>query len=114
MQEIHDTSVFQKTYDLYKLLHEAVKKYPKCDRYSLGEKTLSRILDIIEAITKAGHAKRDWKVPLIEQAIVSLEITKLLVRLGQDTACLNQKQYVEIQERIQEIGRMLGGWKRSI
>lgn len=114
MQEIHDTSVFQKTYDLYKLLHEAVKKYPKGDRYSLGEKTLSHVLEIIEGITKAGHAKRDWKAPIIEQTIVSLEITKVLVRLGQDTRCLNLAQYVESQERIQEIGRMLGGWKRSI
>ena len=114
MQEIHETPVFQKSYDLYKVLHEAVKKYPKGDRYSLGERTQTHTLELIESIAKAGHAKKDWKVPLLEQAIVSLELLKVLVRLGQDTRCLNQKQYLEMQERMQEIGRMLGGWRRSI
>lgn len=114
MQEIHDAPVFQKSYDLYKGLHGLISKYPKGDRFSLGEKTKEQILELIEAITKAGHAKKEWKTPQIEQAIVKLELIKIFVRLGYDTHCLNEKQYVVIQERIQEIGRMLGGWKRSI
>lgn len=114
MQEIHDTPLFQKAYDLYKLLHENVKKYAKGDRYSLGEETKKKTLELIEAITKAGHAKKEWKAPLIEQAIISLELVKVFARLGHDTRSLNQQQYLELQERIQEIGRMLGGWKRSV
>ncbi len=114
MQEIHDTQVFQKSYDLYKGLHGLIKKYPKGDQHSLGEKTKNEILGLIEAITKAGHAKKEWKLPQIEQAIIKLELTKIFIRLGHDTHCLNEKQYLIIQERIQEIGRMLGGWKRSI
>ncbi|MBP9864134.1 four helix bundle protein [Patescibacteria group bacterium] len=114
MQEIHESSVFQKSYDLYKAIHVTIKKYPKGDRYSLGEKTQIQVLDLIEAITKAGHAKKEWKVPQIEQAIIKLELIKVLIRLGYDTHCLNEKQSLNIQEKIQEIGRMLGGWKRSI
>jgi hypothetical protein len=114
MYEIHETPVFQKSYDLYKALHELIKKYPKGDRYSLGEKTRIQILELIEAITKAGHAKKEWKVPQIEQAIAKLELIKVLIRLGHDMHCLNEKQSVSIQEKVQEIGRMLGGWKRSI
>ena len=114
MQEIHGTPVFQKSYDLYKGLHVMIKKYPKGDRYSLGEKTQTEILELIEAITKAGHAKKEWKVPQIEQAIIKLELLKVFIRLGYDTKCLSERQYLAIQERVQEIGRMLGGWKKSI
>ena len=114
MQEIHDTPLFQKSYDLYKNLHEQVKKYSKGDRYSLGEETKKKTLELIEAVTKAGHARKEWKAPLIEQAIISLELAKVFTRLGYDTRSLNQQQYLGLQERIQEIGRMLGGWKRSI
>jgi len=114
MQEIHDTPVFQKSYDLYKFLHEAVKKYAKGDRYSLGEETKKKTLELIETITKAGHAKKEWKTPFIEQAIIALELVKVFTRLGYDTRSLNQQQFLELLERIQEIGRMLGGWKRSV
>ncbi len=114
MAEVQEMSLFQKAYDLYRVLHEATKKYSKGDRYSIGEETKKKVLEVIEAITKAGHAKKEWKVSLIEQAVISLELVKVFTRLGYDTRSLNQQQYLEIQERIQEIGRMLGGWKRSL
>ncbi|MBI2550811.1 four helix bundle protein [Candidatus Uhrbacteria bacterium] len=114
MQYIEDTPVFQKSYDLYRTLYETIKKYPKMDRHALGEKTKNELLDLISAIGKAGREKKDWKARCIEEAINSLELVKILVRLGFDTKCLHQKQYIEAQERMQEIGRMLGGWKRSI
>lgn len=114
MQTISETPVFQKTYDLYKALHEIVKKYPKGDRYSLGEKTQQKVLDLLEAITKAGHAKKEWKAAILDQAIAASDLVKVFIRLGYDTTCLNQKQYIALEERLQEIGRMLGGWKRSV
>ena len=46
----------------------------------------------------------------IEQAIITLELVKVLFDLL-DTNCVNEKQYLNLQERVQEIGRMLGGWK---
>src|SRR3989344_5277832 len=109
MQMIDETPVFQKSYDLYRVLHEIVKKYPKGDRYSLGEKMKEKTLELIAAIAEAGHAKREWKTPLIDRAISSLELVKVFVRLAYDTQCINQKQYIATQGRIQEIGRMLGG-----
>lgn len=114
MQTATETPVFQKTYDLYKILHEMVKKYPKGDRYSLGEKTQQKVLDLLESITKAGHAKKEWKVSFLDQGITTSDLVKVLIRLGYDTHCLSQKQYILLQERLQEIGRMLGGWKRSV
>lgn len=113
MQEINETTVFQKSYDLYRVLHETVKKYPKADRYSLGETTKEKTLELIEAITKAGYAKKEWKVSHIEQAIASLEIVKIFVRLGYDTKAIDQKRYIDLQDKVQEIGRMLGGWRKS-
>lgn len=114
MQEINGTPVFQKSYDLYRVLHETVKKYPKADRYSLGETTKLKTLELIEAITKAGYSKKEWKASFIDQAITSLEIVKIFIRLAYDTKTIDQKRYIDLQEKIQEIGRMLGGWKRAV
>src|SRR3989338_6818249 len=97
MQAINETAVFQKSYDLYKTLHAAVKKYPKGDRHSLGEKTKEETLGLVEAITKAGYAKKEWKLPHVEQAAIGLELVKVLIRLGYDTRCLDEKAYVAMQ-----------------
>lgn len=113
MQTTNETPVFLKTYDLYKVLYEAVKKFNKSDKYSLGEKIKEKVIELIEAITKAGYAKAEWKVVQIEQAIITLELIKVFIRLAYDTNCLNEKQYLNLQECAQEIGRMLGGWKKS-
>ena len=114
MRPISEESVFLKSYDLYRMLHEAIKKYPKGDRHSLGERTAVNVLELIKSITKACYAKKEWKVPHIDQAIVAHELAKVHVRLANDTKCLDQRQYVAAQDRLQEIGRMLGGWKNSV
>lgn len=114
MQTIDQLSVFQKTYEFYGALHKTVKTFPKGDRYTLGERTLGTTLDILECIINAGGAKREWKLPVIDKALTKLETVKILVRLANDTNCLNETQYIRLSERLQEIGRMLGGWRRSI
>jgi len=113
MRLINEEPVFLKSYDLYIALYEAVKKFNKSDRYSLGEKTKEKVLELIESITKAGYAKAEWKAIQIEQAIIDLELIKVFIRLAYDTNCVNEKQYLSLQDHIQEIGRMLGGWKKS-
>jgi len=114
MQSTHDLPLFQKSYDTYKNLHNLIKKYPKNEHYSLGEKSERLCLDIIEEIIIAGRSKREWKIPSIEKALTKSELLKVFVRLAYETHCINEKQYLRVESSFQEIGRMLGGWKRSI
>jgi len=37
-----------------------------------------------------------------------------MIRLANEINCLDNKKYLVLQEKLQEIGRMLGGWMRSI
>ncbi len=39
---------------------------------------------------------------------------KVLFRLAKDTRAIDSKQYLEIQTVIQEIGKMVGGWIKSV
>lgn len=114
MQTLYDLTVFQKTYDLYVLLHTLIKKFPKHDQYTLGEQCKNTTLLMLESIIMAGNAKREWKIPPLDTALTKLELLKIFLRLACETACISQKQYTDTQTRLQEIGRMLGGWKKSI
>ena len=44
---------------------------------------------------------------------IKLDLLKVLLRLSKDTQAINDKEYLELQEILAEIGRMLGGWIKS-
>ncbi|MBI4268339.1 four helix bundle protein [Candidatus Uhrbacteria bacterium] len=95
-------------------MHEFTKKFPKGDKYSLGEKIKSVILEILELFMEAESAKRDWKEQALERANRKLGIAKVLIRLSHDIHILDDKKYLSLTERLLEIGRMTGGWMKAM
>lgn len=114
MQTIYDASVFQRTYDLLKEIHIARRTFAKAEKYSLGETLERSVLDILLAIVEAGEAKREWKITALDTALRRLEQTKILIRLAWDLEQIPERRMTTWQETVQTIGRMLGGWRRSI
>lgn len=51
---------------------------------------------------------------LIDRAISRTDLLKLLLQLAWDTKALDSNKYAHLAERLAEIGRMLGGWKRQL
>lgn len=109
-----DIPIFTKLYEFYKLLYQYLKLFPKKDRYSLGQKIDTLTLNLIELIIIAGTTAKEKKLPYLEKANVSVDLLKLLIRLAKDIGALENKKYITLQQELQEIGRMLGGWKKSI
>ncbi len=62
----------------------------------------------------AGSTDKDKKLPFIEKSIVSLDLLKILIRLAKDIQALDNKKYLQLQQSLLEIGRMLGGWRKSL
>lgn len=95
-------------------MYQYLKLFPKKDRYSLGQKLDKLTLYIFEMVIMAGMTSQERKFPYIEKSIVSLDILKILVRLSKDIRALDDKKYLQLSQLLQEIGRMLGGWKKSV
>ena len=110
----NEISIIQKSYNLYKLTYDYAKKFPKSDKYSLGEKIKNLLLEILELLIEAETAKRDWKQPVLEKASRKLNLLKILLRLANDIKILDDKKYLTAQDQVQEIGRMLGGWIKAM
>lgn len=113
MSFIHEAPVFQLSYDLLKEIHLARKTFEKGEKYSLGEKLEEASLDLLLAITRAGCEKREWKITTIDSALMGLERVKVLIRLGYDLNQLGERRAIALQESVQKIGRMLGGWRKA-
>ena len=44
----------------------------------------------------------------------SVDMLRVLTRLASDTKIIDKKLYLSLQEQIDEIGRMLGGWLKTL
>ena len=96
------------------MLYQYTKFFPKKDRYSLGKKIDTLALSLIELVIFAGSTSKEKKLPYIQKAIVSVDLIKILLRVAKDIDALEGKKYIVLQQNLQEIGRQLGGWKKSI
>ena len=89
------------------------KVVSKSERFTVYERSENAILDILECFFEAGYSRGPSKVVLLEKASVKLNLLRFLFRLMKETKTFDNKKYVALQEMIDEIGRMLGGWIRS-
>lgn len=102
--------IFKKTYDLYKMLNNTRASIPKQDRYTLWQRTEQITLDLTELFFEASELYDIQKLPTLEKASVKLNLLRVFIRLSFDTKSIDGKKYTAIQQQIDEIGRMLGGW----
>jgi len=50
----------------------------------------------------------------IDRAIARLDLLKLLIQLCWDIQAIDTNKYATISLPINEVGKMLGGWKKSL
>lgn len=108
-----DIPILKKSYELYKTFHEYRKIVPKQDRYTVFERSENVILETLEYLLQAGQVQGPQKLLALERASLKLNLLRFFVRLLKETRAIDPKKYVVLQQMIDEIGRMLGGWIRS-
>ena len=112
MNQYQEPQIILKFYDLYKTFYLEVKKWPKPERYNLGRKGEEIILEIFENLLTASRLKT--KHSDLFQANIKLQLLKSLIRLGKDIQVINNKKYLFLEKELFEIGKMLGGWLKSV
>ena len=108
---LHELTIYQKHYDLMLYALPIIAKYPKHLRFTLGQQTMDCLLEIGRLIVRANQ-ERDRRSTQME-IDQKLEELRLLTRLATDLNLLTVRHYGLINERVTEIGRLLGGWIKS-
>lgn len=109
-----EVPVIKELYGLYCYTHKLILKFPKHERYSLGEKLETNIIETIELIVLGNSQPKNFKDAYLLKANVKVEILKILYRLAFDTETIKDKEYLKAEEYLQEIGKMLGGWLKYL
>lgn len=67
-------------------------------------------VEIIEAVAVAGFLSKEEKLPWVKLAIRKTDTLKILLMVLWETKSLDNKKYIVLSLKIEEFGRMLGGW----
>ena len=107
-------SITQKLVGTYKLWHEFLAKFPKQTKHTLGAKIDSLFLETIEFIVKANYADKLEKLISLKRASVKLDLLKFFLQIAWEVKSLDNKKYISLSEKLNEVGKMLGGWVKAI
>lgn len=105
-------NVLTKFHDLLLYLVPQLAKFPRDQKFLLADRIETKVLDAQEHCLRAYYSKR--KVEHLHEANLCLEIVRHLVRLAHGLRYLSAQRYGVIAERVDEVGRMIGGWLRSL
>lgn len=102
-------------YVAYAFWNEVLNKFPKTQRHVLGTKCAEYLLQILELTLASAHTgEAKEKATSLRQASVKLDTLKLLIRLCKNCKCISNSSYLQMESQLQEVGRMLGGWLKSV
>lgn len=87
---------------------------PKGQRYTIGTRIENKFLDLLELSYIAYFTEKESKKEKLIECILVLDTLKYLINIAWETRLISSKQQTEIAEKLDEIGKMLGGWKNSL
>jgi len=80
----------------------------------LGGKIEDYFLGLLENIFISIYLPPETKVPRLIIAISKLDGIKFFLQISWENRCIKDIKYSELSESLEEIGRMLGGWKKGL
>jgi hypothetical protein len=99
-----------KLFTIYEITHKLIFKFPKHERYSLGEKIENSILEAIENFILANQSSKYEKEKILMKANSKIELLKILFRISLNCQIIDGKEYLETENKLQETGKMTQGW----
>jgi len=91
---------------------ERVTKMPREHKFAIGDKLVEACLEVTCDLVEASYM-RD-KLALLTQASRALVRGRVLARLANRSRLLSHDQLAHFERETVEVGRMLGGWTRSV
>lgn len=109
-----DASILQRIKEGYLFWINIVPHIAKGTRYTIGYRIENKFLDLLELVYIAYFTSKDQKAEKISRCILVLDTLKFFLSVAWEGKIISNKQYEDIALKLEEAGRMLGGWKNSL
>jgi hypothetical protein len=104
----------QKLVSIYKLWHDFLPNFPKDSRYTIGSKIDSLFLEASELIIGGSYSDKIEKLIFLKRASSKIDLLKFFLQVAWEIKSLDNKKYINLSEKLNEAGKMLGGWIKSL
>ena len=88
-----------------------VEKFPRRQKFLLGDRMQATALDVLERLVEATYT-RDRRGHL-NAASLGIEKLRLLFRPAKDLDHLDQRRYEHAARSLDETGRLISGWRKA-
>lgn len=107
-----ELKILQKIYDMMKYGYQALAQFPKSEKFALAE-DIKKCMDVmLERCIEAQ--KKYYKKTTLQDLDVANTKLRAYLRLAKELTFLSPKKYEIWCGFSVEIGKMLGGWLKSV
>lgn len=106
------TPVVEKHYKLILWMLPKIANFPKDQRFLLADRIERILMDILEMLIEAVYSK-DRRGILIKVNL-KLDVLRFMMRIAKDMKYVNVNAYDFFCQSVLEIGRMVGGWLKTV
>ena len=107
-------SALLKAKTAYSLWFNIYNDFPKAHRYTLGGKIEDYFLGLLENIFISIYLPPETKISRLIIAISKLDGIKFFLQIAWENKCMQDNHYVALSKQLEEIGKMLYGWKKGL
>ncbi len=108
---LDDLILFQKTYDYFVWVFPIVARFPKQQRFVIGQEIEHEGIALLRSIVALQHAqdKKDILISISD----SLQMMHIYMRLAKDVRLTSIKHYAVSAEKLNELERICAGLKKK-
>lgn len=80
----------------------------------IGNRIDALWLDLLDALRKAAYANGQDKITSLNEAIRCVDAVRFFLQIAWESDLMAQSHFLALGKDIEEIGRMVGGWKKGL
>jgi len=87
---------------------------PRTERFGIGLRIDNLFLDLLELLRKATYAGISTKLTILEDALVKTDGLRFFLQISWETKLISNDHFLAIGGEVEEVGKMIGGWKKGL
>lgn len=108
-----ELKIYQKSDSLYDYCEPIIKTFPPYEKFGLSLAINNAFITLLSAIIQANEILHKRKM-LQNEIDGHLSVLIVLFNRARKKKYITEQKNYQLQERVAEVGRMLGGWKKSV
>ncbi len=90
------------------------RNLPRTERFGVGLRVDVLFLDLLELLRKATYSPVPQKINLLEECLGKTDSLRFFIQLMWETRLIPNDQFTVLGNEIENIGKMIGGWKKGM